>query len=453
MNSTIPNNSSPNSSGSENSGRDSTGQASPGQLSNLQGFPGLIVDPSEAGRKLLSFLSLHLENMPGCNASVLQKWIRSGQVRVNSGRSKPFTRLEAGDQVRLPPFALPHLKQHNLEQMPVYPGLELPAPQEIPRTTLRAAFSDDDGSYPTEYNSGEENFSGAEDFFADAPATAAPAAKIIAVEEDLLVVYKPAGLAVQPGSAQADSLSERLAAYFNNNGKALFTPSPAHRLDRAASGLLLCGRSQSAQQKLHALLAEGSSDSESTDPVTEGPENSQQSASKMASKMAQKMVSRVYLAWVSGRLDLSPGTLLEDYLVKSYDSESQREFMSVGPEHGHPADAKLARSLGETLFIERMPSKITRQTYGQAYGQSLDWTERSLIKITLLSGRKHQIRVQLASRGHPIIGDPKYGGPYYPRLLLHAYSLSLPDGRRFSLLPDWPESWSVNGVNPLGMEG
>ena len=405
-----------------------------------------MVDPSEAGRKLLSFLSLHLENMPGCNASVLQKWIRSGQVRVNSGRSKPFARLEAGDQVRLPPFALPHLKQQNLEQVPVDPGLELLAPKAS-RPVSTATYLNDDDSYDAEYDGGpdyeQENAAEeftrsalsalsalserSEDFFEDAPVSSAPAATIIAVEDDLLVVHKPAGLAVQPGSAQADSLSERLAAHFKG---ALFIPAPAHRLDRAASGLLLCGRSQSAQQKLHALLAEGSNDSES----------------------AAKSVGRIYLAWVSGRWDLPPGTLLEDYLVKSYDSESQREFMAVSRDSDDPAEKKLARSLGQTLLIERMPPKITRQTYGQPYGQGDDWTERSLIKITLLSGRKHQIRVQLASRRHSIIGDPKYGGPSYPRLLLHAYSISLPDGRRFSMLPDWPEVWNLNGVNQRDLE-
>ena len=50
--------------------------------------------------------------------------------------------------------------------------------------------------------------------------------------------------------------------------------------------------------------------------------------------------------------------------------------------------------------------------------------EKSLIKVRLFTGRTHQIRVQFASRGLPLIGDRKYGGDKYSVLALHSYSLS-----------------------------
>ena len=62
----------------------------------------VIVDPREGGQKLLQFLQRRLDQPP----SLLHRWIRTGQVRINGGRAKPFGLVAAGDSVRLPPFAL-----------------------------------------------------------------------------------------------------------------------------------------------------------------------------------------------------------------------------------------------------------------------------------------------------------------------------------------------------------
>ena len=61
----------------------------------------VIVDPREGGQKLLQFLQRRLDLPP----SLLHRWIRTGQVRINGGRAKPFGLVAAGDSVRLPPFA------------------------------------------------------------------------------------------------------------------------------------------------------------------------------------------------------------------------------------------------------------------------------------------------------------------------------------------------------------
>ena len=62
----------------------------------------VIVDPREGGQKLLQFLQRRLDLPP----SLLHRWIRTGQVRINGGRAKPFGLVAVGDSVRLPPFAL-----------------------------------------------------------------------------------------------------------------------------------------------------------------------------------------------------------------------------------------------------------------------------------------------------------------------------------------------------------
>jgi 23S rRNA pseudouridine955/2504/2580 synthase len=75
--------------------------------------------------------------------------------------------------------------------------------------------------------------------------------------------------------------------------------------------------------------------------------------------------------------------------------------------------------------------------------------EYTLLLVRLLTGRTHQIRVQLASRGHAIVGDPWYGKKE-AGLKLHAFRLSipLPDGskRQLELLPPWKGAWKVTRV-------
>ena len=61
----------------------------------------LQVTAAEAGQKLLQFLSRRFDEPQG----VLHRWIRTGQVRINGGRAKPFDRVELGDEIRVPPFA------------------------------------------------------------------------------------------------------------------------------------------------------------------------------------------------------------------------------------------------------------------------------------------------------------------------------------------------------------
>ena len=294
------------------------------------------VSDAEAGQKLLQCLARRVEATQG----ELHRWIRTGQVRVNGGRRGPFDRLEAGDELRLPPFA----KLQQASAAPASMGRALPVIWESP---------------------------------------------------DLLVVNKPAGLPTHPGTGHDDSVVTRLHAAMAPG--TAFAPTPAHRLDRDTSGVLLVARSYSTLRRLNDAFAR------------------------------HETVVKEYLAWCAGRWDVASTLRLVDRLEKQADTPGGAERMRTSDTGRHAA---------MDVTVLRAASNAT------------------LLHIRLLTGRTHQIRVQLASRGHPILGDAKYGGgvafPHgvaVPGLLLHAFRLTLapntPEVQTFLALPLWPGPWHV----------
>jgi 23S rRNA pseudouridine955/2504/2580 synthase len=152
----------------------------------------LEVGEEAAAQRIDNFLLRHLKGVP---KSHVYQVLRSGQVRVNSGRVKPDYRLQAGDKVRLPPV----------------------------RVALR-------------------------------PNTAKPAEFPIVFEDAaLLVVDKPSGVAVHGGSGVSFGVIESLRAS-RPQAKLL---ELAHRLDRDTSGLLIVAKKRSALVELHRMLREG----------------------------------------------------------------------------------------------------------------------------------------------------------------------------------------------------
>lgn len=281
----------------------------------------LTIAPDEAGQKLVRFLERRFPGVPG---SVWMRAIRTGQVRVDGGRKKPFDRVADGQTVRVPPLR------------PADP----PAPAPGPGLGLDLRREPD----------------------------------------GLLVIRKPAGLATHPGSGHADSVQTRLRALF---AAADFLPAPAHRLDKDTSGLLLAAASYQTQRTLHDWLAQG-------------------------------RIAKRYLAWVRG--DLTPGDALrlEDRLEKSGPQGAQRVRPGAGKE-----------ALAEARGLARQGGF-------------------ALLELRLLTGRTHQLRVQLASRNLPVAGDPKYGERRPGPMRLHAWRLDLPDGRSFTWPPDWDGEFTVS---------
>ena len=184
------------------------------------------VGDDEAGMRLDRWFKAHF---PDLSFGHLQKLLRSGQVRVDGGRAKTNTRLEAGQAVRIPPMGgsaprsaeAPWAPEDETEEAD---GMRDPAdvlrqPRRMAPATPRNRDADDLRSY------------------------------LIYEDDDVFVFNKPPGLAVQGGSGLTRHVDAMLESLKDAKGQ---KPRLVHRLDRATSGVLVVARTRLAAQKLAA---------------------------------------------------------------------------------------------------------------------------------------------------------------------------------------------------------
>jgi len=307
----------------------------------------LTVDGEDAGTRLDKFLARQYPEVPRTR---LFRLVRKGEVRVNGKRAGINTRLALGDDVRLPPVR-----------------------DAAPETAI------------------ESGSSTARALTRKVPASlqAAVTASVIHEDERVIVVNKPAGIAVHGGSGVSFGVIEALRAARPDEAEKL---ELVHRLDRDTSGVLIIARKPSVLRMLHAGLREG-----------EGFE-------------------KRYLALVKGSWQLG----------KKRIEAPLRTDLRVGGER----TVKVAAG-GKAATSDFRPV--------QGFGKLA-----SLLEVSILTGRTHQIRVHAAYAGHPVAGDPKYGDREFnedmrehglDRMFLHASSISF-------LWPDRGTEFSVNAPLP-----
>jgi 23S rRNA pseudouridine1911/1915/1917 synthase len=219
--------------------------------------------------------------------------------------------------------------------------------------------------------------------------------RVVHVDDEIVVVDKPAGLVVHPGAGHHDgTLVGGLLSRFPDLAELVATgvcapdrPGIVHRLDKGTSGLLAVARTEAAYGSLVGQLAE-------------------------------RTMSRRYVALVEGE---------------------------VADERGE-VDAPIGRST-------RTPTKMAIAAGGKAARTGYTVMERrpgppptTLVELTLHSGRTHQIRVHMAAIGHPVVGDARYGTPDKRlgsgRFWLHAVHLGLThptNGERLEFSSPLPE--------------
>ena len=212
---------------------------------------------------------------------------------------------------------------------------------------------------------------------------------IVFEDDDVLIINKPVGMLSQKAKPEDISANEYIIAYLLQSGALsqetlnTFKPSICNRLDRNTSGLLIAGKTLKGLQAMSEALKERS---------------------------AQKY----YRCIVSGIL--KEKTYLKGYLSKDERTNKVTIYKIK------PADPS----------IECLPIETEYRPIASANG----YTE---LEVHLITGRSHQIRAHLASIGHPIIGDTKYGSAKVNETfgrdcrlksqLLHAYRIKFEDGR------------------------
>lgn len=278
----------------------------------------LEVEPELAGQRIDNFLRARLKGVP---KTLIYRILRKGEVRVNKGRIKPEYKLQAGDIVRVPPLRLSE------------PDEEVPLAQGL-LERLEAC--------------------------------------IVHEDKALLVINKPAGIAVHGGSG----LNYGVIEAFRQLRPDCKDLELVHRLDRDTSGLLMIAKKRSMLRHLHEALRKDGID--------------------------KRYMALVRGHWATAKKQVN-APLLKSNLRSG---ERMVEINEEGKE-------------ALTLF------RVLRR-----FGEFA-----TLVEAKPVTGRTHQIRVHTKHAGHCIAGDSKYGDDDFTReirdlggkrLFLHAYELHVP---------------------------
>jgi len=215
--------------------------------------------------------------------------------------------------------------------------------------------------------------------------------RVVYMDDDVIVIDKPAGLVVHPAPGHAGgTLVQGLLARFpeiEGVGGDPVRPGIVHRLDKGTSGLLVVARTEVS----HGGLVE---------------------------QLQDHLVDRHYTALVWGRLDTPLGTI----------------------------DAPIGRSRRDPLRMAVSATGRESRTHYEVRSQYSTPAELSLLQCRLETGRTHQIRVHLKSIGRPVVGDELYGGARktlpMARPFLHATDLNFDhpvSGERLHFHSDLPD--------------
>lgn len=279
----------------------------------------VIISANDVDMRLLNWLKRYYQGMP---FNQLQKWLRTGQIRLNGKRVKGNENLLLNQELRLPSYTPLIEKPQSSIQKPLSP--------QILRKVQEA---------------------------------------IIYQNDQWIVLNKPQGLATQGGTGIKESVDQIMAALFP------LAPKLTHRLDKDTSGLLLLAKTLEDARWMTQMFKEGE-------------------------------VTKTYIALVVGSLKKNKGTISLPM-------------------------CKLPGKTGERMVVDFEEGSQAITHYQVLETQN----NLSLLKLTPMTGRMHQLRLHCAEMGTPVLGDGKYGGKKaHPEggrftLHLHAHQIEFTDPR------------------------
>jgi len=315
-------------------------------VSNLRTF---TVSEDDDGIRLDRWFKRHL---PDVSFNIVSRWARTGQLRLGGKRAVPGDRVEAGQEIRVPP-------------------VETAPQRSLRRRPERNPLTADEEQFVREM--------------------------VIYEDPGAFVLNKPPGLATQGGTKTTQHLDRLLDGIADDRGR----PKLVHRLDKDTSGALLVARTA-------------------------------RSAAHFAKAFSGRTAKKVYWALVVGLPDTAEG-VIDAPLAKQPGTGGEK--MHVNPEQGLPAKTRWR-------VIDRA-------------GNRAAWVE-----LQPLTGRTHQLRAHMASIGHPIVGDAKYGGAeafltggISRKLHLHARRIRIdaPEGGKIDVCAELPPHFSES-LAMLGFE-
>ena len=310
----------------------------------------VIVTADENNMRVDRFLEARF---PGLSFSHIQRIVRKGELRVNGKRADSKDRLEEGQSVRIPPLKL-----------------------DAPRATAHLSE-------------------------AGAKTLAALKEMTLYEDDDVLVLNKPAGLAVQGGSGTTRHVDQMLEVMRDAKGQ---KPRLVHRLDKETSGCLLVAKTRFA-------------------------------ASALTGSFRHRSARKIYWALVAGVPKPKQGRI-STFLAKE---ESEEDSIMRIAEHGD----------------EGASHAVTYYAVVETSAQKLAW-----VSLKPVTGRTHQLRAHMAHIDHAIVGDPKYfnkenwqlPGGLQNRLHLLARRIVIPHPRggvidaTAPLPPHMLQSWNLLGL-------
>jgi 23S rRNA pseudouridine955/2504/2580 synthase len=315
-----------------------------------KGVQTVTVTGDENGMRLDRFFEARF---PGLSFSHIQRIIRKGEVRVNGKRAQPKDRLQTGQAVRIPPLTL-----------------AAPKPRE-------------DASEDQKNRAFIKSITLHED-------------------DDVLVLNKPMGLAVQGGSGTVRHLDGMLGSLRSKDGQ---RPRLVHRLDKDTAGCLLVAKTRFA-------------------------------AAALSKTFRSRSARKIYWALVAGVPKPRQGRISTFLAKEEREDESRMRIAEHGDEGASHA--------------------VTYYAVVETAARHLTW-----LSLKPVTGRTHQLRAHMAHIGHPIVGDPKYfqkenwefPGGIQNRLHLMARRIAVPHPRggvidvTAPLPPHMQQSWNLIGFD------